>query len=978
MIKNRYAGRTFIQPSQSMRQRGVNVKLSPLREEVRGRRLVVVDDSIVRGTTTKQIVSLLRRAGAAEVHLRISAPPIFHPCFYGIDTQIETELIASRLDLEEIRAFLGADSLSYLSIGGVLDAIDLPRDRFCFACFDGRYPVPVPYDVASHKFVLEDEPLGVRADPGGRDSQGREARSAYAEAGVDVVAGDRAVALIRDDLGRRRRGGSPALTDLLGGLGGFAAAVPVPAGMREPVLVCATDGVGTKTEIARQLGRRDTIGRDLVAMCADDVACHGARPYLFLDYIAAGRVEPGAIAELVRGVAAGCEEAGCSLVGGETAEHPGLMAADAFDLAGFCVGVAERADLLDGQTAETGDAVIGIASSGLHANGYSLVRALVDRHRLDLGMDFRALVDRTLGSAAAARLEAGEPGAATASLGEVLLTPTRIYARDILELRAALRGHGLRLSGLAHVTGGGLPGNLPRAVGIGSRDPGEPRRLAPAASLRRHGRAWRPVRRRDAGDLQRRHRDGGRDRTGCRGRGPGLVGGAGPDRLADRRGRGGGGPPAGALRGGRALTGGRIAVAVSGQGSNLRALVAAERRGGLGGRVVLVVADRDCPALEFAEEQGIATAVLKPAEHPDRAAWDAALTLAVAAAQPDLLVLAGFMRVLGPATLGRFEGRILNVHPALLPAFPGRDAIREALDAGVRVTGVTVHLVDETLDGGPIVAQEAVPVLPGDDLGRPGAPCARRGAPSPAAVRRAGPGRGPAGRRPPRPGGPGGRRRRRDASPGPAVRLRQDRHRGAGTGPGGARLPAGLDRRHGPHAARRRAGDRRRLGCDRLSGDARRSREDPAPAHLRRPAGRPPPRRPPRPARRGRDRTVRAGGLQPLSLRGGDRDARRHRRRRHRADRHRRADHGAGGRQEPRQRGHRDRPCRLPGGAGRAALRRTALRRDTPRARGARLRPDGRLRRPDRRRAAAPLPSGRSGCAPDRRRCVARNPGPAP
>ncbi len=159
MVKNRYAGRTFIQPSQAMRQRGVNVKLSPLREQVRGRRLVVVDDSIVRGTTTKQIVALLRRAGAAEVHLRISAPPIFHPCFYGIDTQVETELIAARMDLEGIRDHLGADTLAYLSIGGVLDALQLPRDRFCFACFDGVYPVPVPYDVASHKFVLEDDPV---------------------------------------------------------------------------------------------------------------------------------------------------------------------------------------------------------------------------------------------------------------------------------------------------------------------------------------------------------------------------------------------------------------------------------------------------------------------------------------------------------------------------------------------------------------------------------------------------------------------------------------------------------------------------------------------------------------------------------------------------------------------------------------------------------------------------------------------------
>ncbi|MGD0862725.1 MAG: amidophosphoribosyltransferase [Candidatus Limnocylindrales bacterium] len=156
MVRNRYSGRTFIQPSQGMRQRGVTIKLSPLRDVVAGQRLIVVDDSIVRGTTTRQIVALLRKAGAREVHLRISSPPIHHPCFYGIDTQVETELIASTHSVEEIREFLGADSLSYLSIDGVLQALDLPYDRFCFACFDGRYPVPVPYDTARHKFVLED------------------------------------------------------------------------------------------------------------------------------------------------------------------------------------------------------------------------------------------------------------------------------------------------------------------------------------------------------------------------------------------------------------------------------------------------------------------------------------------------------------------------------------------------------------------------------------------------------------------------------------------------------------------------------------------------------------------------------------------------------------------------------------------------------------------------------------------------------
>jgi amidophosphoribosyltransferase len=162
LVRNRYTGRTFIQPSQTMRQRGVTIKLNPLREVVRGKRLAVVDDSIVRGTTTKQIVELLRRAGAAEVHLRISAPPIFHPCFYGIDTQVETELIASTHTEDEIREFVGADSLGYLSIKGVLAGLDLPYDRFCFACFDGRYPEPVPYDASSRKFMLEEVELAVR------------------------------------------------------------------------------------------------------------------------------------------------------------------------------------------------------------------------------------------------------------------------------------------------------------------------------------------------------------------------------------------------------------------------------------------------------------------------------------------------------------------------------------------------------------------------------------------------------------------------------------------------------------------------------------------------------------------------------------------------------------------------------------------------------------------------------------------------
>lgn len=161
LVRNRYTGRTFIQPSQTLRHRGVTMKLNPLREVVRGKRLTVVDDSIVRGTTTQQIVALLRKAGATEVHVRISAPPIYHPCFYGIDTQVSTELIAATQSQDEIRDFIGADSLGYLSIPGVLAALELPYEQFCFACFDGRYPEPVPYDVSSRKFLLE-EPVPSR------------------------------------------------------------------------------------------------------------------------------------------------------------------------------------------------------------------------------------------------------------------------------------------------------------------------------------------------------------------------------------------------------------------------------------------------------------------------------------------------------------------------------------------------------------------------------------------------------------------------------------------------------------------------------------------------------------------------------------------------------------------------------------------------------------------------------------------------
>jgi phosphoribosylformylglycinamidine cyclo-ligase len=291
-------------------------------------------------------------------------------------------------------------------------------------------------------------------------AEGRSAttRLAYTASGVDVEAGDRAVDLMREAVESTRR------PEVIGGLGGFGGAISIPLGYREPVIVSSTDGVGTKTAIAAAMQRWDTIGIDLVAMCADDVVCSGAEPLAFLDYVAVGRLDPEAVAGLVGGVAAGCRDAGCALVGGETAEHPGLMEAGTFDLAGTCLGIAERDDLLDATQARAGDLVFGLPSSGLHANGFSLVRSLLAEFGIPLERPYQEQLALTLGDAGRDAALAAEPELALASVGDVLLTPTRIYARHVLDARRTLRSQGHDIHGLAHITGGGLVGNVPRAL----------------------------------------------------------------------------------------------------------------------------------------------------------------------------------------------------------------------------------------------------------------------------------------------------------------------------------------------------------------------------------------------------------------------------------------------------------------------------------------------------------------------------------
>jgi phosphoribosylformylglycinamidine cyclo-ligase len=251
---------------------------------------------------------------------------------------------------------------------------------------------------------------------------------AYREAGVDTEAAAKAVALIADLAATVRR---PEVADQVGG---FAGLYRIGEGR---LLAAATDGVGTKLEIARQTGRLDTVGIDLVAMCADDVACTGAEPLFFLDYLAVGRVEPTRVASIVEGVVEGCRRAGCALLGGETAEHPGVMAEDAFDLAGFCVGVVEEAALLGPHRVAENDVVIGLASTGLHANGYSLVRSAV-LPAFDLGET---------------------PPGLDRPLADELLEPCAIYAPEVVSLARDGSIHAA-----AHVTGGGVFENLPRVL----------------------------------------------------------------------------------------------------------------------------------------------------------------------------------------------------------------------------------------------------------------------------------------------------------------------------------------------------------------------------------------------------------------------------------------------------------------------------------------------------------------------------------
>ncbi len=252
----------------------------------------------------------------------------------------------------------------------------------------------------------------------------------YRDAGVDIDAGNALVERIKPLAAATRRPG------VLAGLGGFGALFEIPANYRQPVLVAGTDGVGTKLKLAMELGKHDTIGIDLVAMCANDLIVQGAEPLFFLDYYATGHLDVETASDVVKGISEGCLQAGAALIGGETAEMPGIYEGEDYDLAGFCVGVVEKDRIIDGSQVKAGDVLIGLPSSGPHSNGYSLIRKVIEKSGADLGEAFDG-----------------------ATLGQRLLEPTRIYIKPLLELFAQVNVHAL-----AHITGGGLLENLPRVM----------------------------------------------------------------------------------------------------------------------------------------------------------------------------------------------------------------------------------------------------------------------------------------------------------------------------------------------------------------------------------------------------------------------------------------------------------------------------------------------------------------------------------
>ncbi|XP_054288044.1 trifunctional purine biosynthetic protein adenosine-3-like [Macrosteles quadrilineatus] len=526
-------------------------------------------------------------------------------------------------------------------------------------------------------------------------------KTTYKSSGVDIDAGESLVDAIKPAVAASTRPG------VMGHIGGFGSLFDLKkTNYKDPILVSGTDGVGTKLKIAQEMGIYSTLGQDLVAMCVNDVLCQGAEPLYFLDYFACGRLQVSTATDIVVGIAKACSMAGCALVGGETAEMAGLYKDGDFDLAGFAVGAVERSNVLPRlDQIKPGDKVLGLGSSGVHSNGFSLVRKVMSMQGLGV-KDKAPFSDKTL--------------------GEELLTPTKLYVKSVLPVIHHVKA-------LAHITGGGLIDNLPRV-------------LPPQLGVTLDANCWTipPVFSwlATSGVISEQEML----RTFNCGLGLVLVVAAETVDAVSAKlpeatvigsvcSRVSTGDPAVVVENvaaafestmkpfvaplvSRLSSRKRVGVLISGSGTNLQSLIDATSGLGsvaMGAEIVLVISNKEgVQGLERAVRAGIPTQVIKHTDFASRAEFDAALHASLQRAEVEIVCLAGFMRVLTGAFVQAWRGRLLNIHPSLLPAFKGTHAHRQALAAGVRVSGCTVHFVEEDIDSGAIIAQRAVNIEAGD------------------------------------------------------------------------------------------------------------------------------------------------------------------------------------------------------------------------------------------------------------------------
>ncbi|KAM8975640.1 trifunctional purine biosynthetic protein adenosine-3 isoform 2-T2 [Pelodytes ibericus] len=534
----------------------------------------------------------------------------------------------------------------------------------------------------------------------------------YKDSGVDIEAGNSLVQRIKPLAKATARRGCNA------DLGGFAGLFDVRAsGFTDPILVSGTDGVGTKLKIAQSCNKHDTIGQDLVAMCVNDILAQGAEPLFFLDYFACGKLDVGVAESVVSGIASACKMAGCALLGGETAEMPGMYAPGDYDLAGFVVGAVERDYLLPQlDRIEAGDVLIGISSSGLHSNGFSLVRKILDK----LSLDFSSVAPPCCGEG---------------TFGEFLLTPTKIYSNTLLPI---LRTGDVRA--YAHITGGGLVENIPRILPPGFRVTLDAlcwKIPCIFSWLQLHGDLSEEemIRTFNCGIgavlIVENELVEGILETVLKSEEAWLIGtvSAGDDQgltvevknLMEALHRTDSRPQPFPLQINTALRSyippgnKKVAVLISGSGTNLEALIKSSRAPASSAYIMFVISNKaGVQGLKRANAAKIPTMVIDHKKYSSREEFDNAIDAFLQDYSIDLVCLAGFMRILSAQFVRKWSGKILNIHPSLLPSFKGANAHKLVLEAGVRVTGCTVHFVTEEVDAGAIIHQEAVPVELGD------------------------------------------------------------------------------------------------------------------------------------------------------------------------------------------------------------------------------------------------------------------------